>query len=54
MAREAKAKIFKVKSRHTIYLRTDLVNDSTFPFKIGEPLTIRIENGKLVIEKEEK
>jgi hypothetical protein len=38
-------------SRHTIYLRKDLVSDSNFPFEVGESLTIRIEGQKLVIEK---
>jgi hypothetical protein len=39
-------------SRHTIYLRTDIVNDSNFPFKVGEPLILRIEGDKLIIERE--
>lgn len=31
-----------------------LVEDSAFPFKPREPLTIRIENDKLIVEREEK
>jgi hypothetical protein len=41
-------------ARHTIYLRKDLVSDSSFPFEIGEPLTVRIEGQKLVIERGHK
>ena len=54
MVLEAKTKIHRVDSRHTMYLRTDLVNDSNFPFKAGEPLIIRIEGNRLVIEKPRK
>jgi hypothetical protein len=44
-------KLQKVKSRHTIYIRKDLVGDSAFPFKVGERLIIRIDGNRLVIEK---
>ena len=54
MVSEAKIKIHKVGSRHTIYLRKALVDDSAFPFKVDEPLIVRITNDKLVIEKESK
>lgn len=54
MVREAPTKINKVGSRHTIYLQKILVEDSAFPFKPGEPLVIRIEEGKLVIERASK
>lgn len=50
MVRQAEIKIYKVGSRHTIYLKTDIVNDSNFPFRVGEPLIIRIENDNLIIE----
>jgi hypothetical protein len=50
---QAKTKIQKVGSRHTIYLRKDLVQDSSFPFKPNEPLIARIEGARLVIEKAE-
>ena len=54
MVKEASTKINKVGSRHTIYLQKALVEDSMFPFKPGEPLVIRIEGDKLVIEKASK
>lgn len=54
MVSKAKTKVHKVGSRHTIYLRKTLVDDSAFPFKVGEPLIIRIKDDKLVIEKQIK
>lgn len=48
---EAKTKIHKIGSRHTMYLRNDLVNDSSFPFKPRQPLIVKIEGKTLVIEK---
>jgi len=51
MVREARTTIHKVGSRHTIYLRKDLVEDSQFPFKPGEPLIIRIDGDRLVVER---
>jgi hypothetical protein len=52
LVREVKTKIQQVGSRHTIYLKKDLVDDSNFPFKIGEPVTVRINGKTLVIEKD--
>ena len=52
MVGKVKTKIHKVGSRHTIYLRKDLVDDSSFPFKVGEPLILRVEGDKLIIERE--
>lgn len=54
MVSKAKTKIHRVKSRHTIYLKKALVDDSSFPFEVGEPLVVRIEDDKLLIEKERK
>ena len=34
-----------------VYIPTYVARDKDFPFKIGEELVIRIENGKLIIEK---
>lgn len=48
--RQVTTKIQRVGSRHTIYLKTDLVNDSNFPFKVGEALVVKIEGKRLVIE----
>ena len=51
MVNEAKIKIYKVGSRHSVNLPSSLVTDSLFPFKPNEQLTIRIEKSKLVISK---
>lgn len=51
MTNITKTKIYQVNSRHTIYLPKDFVNDSSFPFQIGEELTARIEGDKIVVEK---
>lgn len=50
MVRQSESKIHKVGSRHTMYLKADLVNDSNFPFKVGDPLIIKIEGDRLTIE----
>jgi len=52
MVKESHTKIHQVGSRHTIYLRKSLVEDSAFPFKTGEPLMVRIDGDKLIIERE--
>ena len=49
--RQAETKIHKVGSRHTLYLKTDIINDSNFPFQVGEPLMVRIEGNRLILEK---
>ena len=54
MVNQIETKLRKVNSRHTIYIRKSLIDDSAFPFKIGEPLIIRIEGEKLVIERKPK
>ena len=51
MVNEAKIKIYKVGSRHSINLPSGLVTDSVFPFKPNEELLIKIEGQKLVIRK---
>lgn len=37
-------------NRHTLYLRLDLIEDSAFPFDPGQPLTIKIDGDRLIIE----
>jgi len=54
MVGKAKTKVYKVGSRHTIYLKKPLIDDSAFPFEVGESLVVRIEGDKLIIEKERK
>ena len=51
MVSEAKVKIYKVGSRHSINLPSALVTDSAFPFKPNEELTIRIADKKITIQK---
>ena len=51
MVNEAKVKIYKVGSRHTVNLPSSLVTDSAFPFKPNEELVARIEGKKLIITK---
>jgi hypothetical protein len=34
-----------------IYLPMDVVKDSTFPFELGEEVSVTIDGGRLVIEK---
>jgi hypothetical protein len=53
MVKESHTKIHQVGSRHTIYLQKILVEDSAFPFKPGEPLVVRIDGDKLIIERRE-
>lgn len=51
MVNKVNVKLYEYKSRHSINLPSDFVRDSSFPFKPGEELIARIEDGKVVIEK---
>lgn len=51
LVKEAQTKIHQSKSHHTIYLVKDLVSDSAFPFKPKEPLIVRIDGNRLIVEK---
>jgi hypothetical protein len=51
MVKETRSKIYKVGSRHTIYLQKELVSDSAFPFKPNDEVVIKIENDRLAVEK---
>lgn len=51
MTNQAKVKIYAVKSRHTINLPREFVRDSAFPFKVGEELVAKIDERKIIIEK---
>lgn len=37
-------------NRHCLYLRSDLVHDSAFPFEPDEEVVVKIENGRLIVE----
>jgi len=54
VVRQVKTKISRVGSRHTIYLQKNLIEDTNFPFKVGEIITVRIDGNKLTIEHENK
>jgi hypothetical protein len=51
MVGQAETKIQQCQSRHTVYLRKSLVMDSSFPFKVGETLVVRILKNRIVIER---
>lgn len=51
MVNHTKTKILKVGSRHTIYLEKAFVEDSLFPIRPEEPISVRIDGKKLIIEK---
>jgi hypothetical protein len=51
MVSQTKVKLYGSKSRHSINLPSEFVRDSAFPFKVGEELRAKIEDGKVVIER---
>jgi hypothetical protein len=51
MVSQTHTKIAKVGSRHTIYLEKAFVEDSLFPFKPDQPLVVKLDKSRLVIEK---
>lgn len=54
MVDNARVKFYQVQSRHSIYLPSDFVRDSAFPFEPGDELNARIVGEKIIIEKAEK
>jgi hypothetical protein len=54
MTSQAKVKLYGSKSRHSINFPSEFVRDSAFPFKVGDELEARIEDGKVIIEKKLK
>ena len=51
MVLQGETRIYTSGSRHSIYIPSGLINDSAFPFAIGDKLTIRIENDRIIVEK---
>ena len=61
MASQTKTKLYKVESRsiktgvktyrHSIFLEKAFVEDSSFPFKAGENLIVKIDKDRLIITK---
>jgi len=54
MVLQGETKIYTSGGRHSIYIPSRLVSDSAFPFVVGEKLTIRIENDRIIVEKVRK
>jgi hypothetical protein len=64
MALQSKTKLYKVESksaktgvktyRHSIFLEKAFVEDSSFPFKAGENLIVKIDKDRLIITKLER
>ena len=52
MVNKVKIRLYGYRSRHSINLPSDFVNDSAFPFKPKDELTARIEGDRIIIEKE--
>jgi len=50
----APTKIQVSDSKYTLYLRKPLVGDSAFPFKVKEPLVVRIDGKRLIVERADK
>ena len=52
MAMEGKGRILPhVRGGYYIYISRDVAMDSTFPFKVPEDVTVRIEGRKIIVEK---
>ena len=57
MARTGKGKIVDRGGKYPkifIYVPMDVVKDSTFPFEVGEDVSVTIDNDRIVVEKREK
>ena len=53
MALQGKGTIYQhVKGKMYVYIPATVRDDSTFPFKPGEKVTVGINGNKLVVEKE--
>jgi hypothetical protein len=51
LTNEAKSRIYRSGTRHSLYLPAGIISDSTFPFRIEDELLVRIEKERLVIER---
>lgn len=51
MVNQARTKIYRSDARHSLYMPTALVRDDRFPFKVGDELTVRIEEDRLIVER---
>ena len=56
MVKTGKGKVIDRGNRYPkiyIYVPMGIFKDSTFPFRVGEDVSVTIEDGRLVIEKRE-
>jgi len=54
MTGEGKGKVVDRRKKYRkifIYIPKEVSSDTSFPFKVGEDVTVKIEGGRLVIEK---
>jgi len=57
MARTGKGKVVDRGGKYPkifIYVPMDVVKDSTFPFEVGENVSVTIDDDRLIIEKTKK
>lgn len=55
MALKGKGRILPhIRGGYYIYISKDVASDSTFPFKVPEDVSVRIEGKKIVVEKVER
>jgi len=50
---KGKGSVTGSKGRIWIYIPSGVANDSAFPFKIGDKVNVKIEEGALIIQKKE-
>ncbi len=54
MSREGLGSFYEhAKGRLVLYIPADVRKDSSFPFKVGERVRIKIEGKRLAVEKEQ-
>ena len=51
MVLQGETRMYRSDGRHSIYIPAGLVKDSAFPFTLDDELQIRIESGRLIVEK---
>ena len=57
VARTGKGKVVDRGTRYRkifIYVPMDVVKDSTFPFEVGEDVSVTIDDDRLIVEKRKK
>jgi hypothetical protein len=55
MALQGKGTIYRhVKGKMYVYIPASVRDDSQFPFEVGEKVNIRIDNNRIIVEKNKK